>query len=643
MSTIPMKEQENQDMKPAAILAAAAICAAAASCSSAEVEPNPPAGKWTFYPSSASKLDGGALADRMTVNEKFLLETVNPDALLSKFLTVAGLEPKARPYGGWEGRDIAGHSLGHYLSALAMAYAHNGNAKAKEYCDYIVDALAKCQDKLGTGYVHAEDEGWLNQLERGQVRPQPFNLNGVWVPFYSIHKVFAGLRDAYRLTGNKKALDVEKKLADRVCAALSNLNENQVQNMLRAEHGGMLEVMVDLAEDTGDKKYSEAGRRFFFDNRILGAMEEQRDIFNGIHANTQIPKIAGLARLYEVEGDEKARTGAEFFFTEVSTKRSYANGGHSESEHFYDMNDVARTLKPNTAETCNSYNMVKLAMHMFEWNLNSKPMDFAEKVTLNHIAANIGHEPGEYGYFLSLGSPHYKVFATEYNSWWCCVGSGMENPERYTEISFAHSDDAVVVNQYWAAELNDDKLGVKLDVESAFPLSNEVTIDVDPAGGAKKFTLYLRKPVWAKTMAVTLNGAAISAEADERGYIGITRKWKEDDKVGIKFEFPLYAETLPDDKHVAFFYGPLLLAAVIPPTPGKADPAVRRYRDQWGPETHEPLPTVDAADVETAIKAFKPGQKFGEFTAKSTTGEFTLMPLFNVYHEHYSAYLPLNK
>ena len=630
-------------MKPAAILTAAAICAAtaAASCAITTEEEVLPAGKWTLYPSQATKLGSGPLSERKKVNETFLVETLNPDALLSKFLTVAGFEPKAKPYGGWEARDIAGHSLGHYLSALAMMYAHDGDKKAKERCDYIVDELAKCQDKLGTGYVHAEDEGWLNQLERGTVRPQPFNLNGVWVPFYSIHKVFAGLRDAYRLAGNKKALEVERKLADRVIAALSKLNENQVQNMLRAEHGGMLEVMVDLAEDTGDKKYSEAGRKFFFDNRILGAMEEQRDIFNGIHANTQIPKIAGLARLYEVEGDEKAKTGAEYFFTEVSTKRSYANGGHSESEHFYDMNDVKRTLKPNTAETCNSYNMVKLAMHMFEWNQNSTPMDFAEKVTLNHIAANIGHEPGEYGYFLSLGSPHYKVFSTEFNSWWCCVGSGMENPERYTEISFATSGDSVAVNQYWAAELKDAKLGLELEIDSKYPLSNQAEIKLD-LKSAKKFALDLRKPAWAKKMTVKVNGKAVAADADERGYVAISRKWQDGDKVQVEFEFPLYSEVLPDGKHVAFFYGPLLLAAVIPPKAGN-DPALRRYNDQWGPETREPIPTVDAADAETAIKAFKPGKKFGEFTAKSTTGEFTLMPLFNIYHEHYCVYLPLNK
>ena len=628
-------------MKPAAILAAAALCAVAASCASADEQPASTPGKLTFYPSAASKLAGGPLEDRMEVNEKFLLETVNPDALLSKFLTVAGLEAKAKPYGGWEGRDIAGHSLGHYLSALAMCYAHNGNAKAKERADYIVDELAKCQDKLGTGYVHAEDEGWLNQLERGTVRPQPFNLNGVWVPFYSIHKVFAGLRDAYRLTGNKKALEVERKLADRVCAALSNLNENQVQNMLRAEHGGMLEVMVDLAEDTGDRKYAEAGRRFFFDNRILGAMEEQRDIFNGIHANTQIPKIAGLARLYEVEGDEKAKTGAEYFYTEVSTKRSYANGGHSESEHFYDMNDVARTLKPNTAETCNSYNMVKIAQHVFEWNQNTKPMDFAEKVTLNHIASNIGHEPGEYGYFLSLGSPHYKVFSTEFDSWWCCVGSGMENPERYTEISFATDGASVAVNQYWAAELKDARLGLDLELKSEFPLSKTAEISLG-LKKSKKFALDLRRPGWAKQMTVKVNGVAVSADADERGYIAINRTWKDGDKVQVEFEFPFYAETLPDGKHVAFFYGPLLLAAVIPPKPG-SNPALRRYRDQWGGETGEPIPVVDAADTETAIKAFKPGKNFGEFIAKGTNGEFTLMPLFNIYHEHYSAYLPLNK
>lgn len=638
--------QENQEMKHAAVFAAAAICAAAAtaavSCATADDQPAATPGKLTFYPSSATDLEDGPLADRKKVNEVFLTETLNPDALLSKFLTVAGLEAKARPYGGWEARDIAGHSLGHYLSALGMAYAHGGNKKAKERSDYIVDELAKCQDKLGTGYVHAEDERWLNDLERGTVRPQPFNLNGVWVPFYSIHKVFAGLRDAYRLTGNKKALDVEKKLADRVIAALSNLTPEQVQNMLRAEHGGMLEVMVDLTTDTGDKKYSEAGRHFFFDNRILGAMEDQRDIFNGIHANTQIPKIAGLARLYEVEGDEKARTGAEYFFNEVSTKRSYANGGHSESEHFYDMNDVARTLKPNTAETCNSFNMVKIAMHVFEWNQNTKPMDFAEKVTLNHIASNIGKEPGEYGYFLSLGSPHYKVFSTEFNSWWCCVGSGMENPERYTEISFATDGAATVaVNQYWAAELKDDKLGLDLELKSAFPLSKTAEIKLG-LKKSKKFALDLRRPAWAKQMTVKVNGSSVKTDADERGYIAINRTWKDGDKVQVEFDFPLYSESLPDGKHVAFFYGPLLLAAVIPPKAGD-DPALRRYRDQWGPETHEPIPTVAAADAETAIKAFKPGKNFGEFIAQGKNGEFTLMPLFNIYHEHYSAYLPLDK
>ena len=137
-------------------------------------------------------------------------------------------------------------------------------------------------------------------------------------------------------------------------------------------------------------------------------------------------------------------------------------------------------------------------MHVFEWNQNTKPMDFAERVTLNHIASNIGKEPGEYGYFLSLGSPHYKVFSTEFDSWWCCVGSGMENPERYTEISFAHSDDAVVVNQYWAAELKDDKLGLELEIESAFPLSKTAKIELE-LKKAKTFTLDLRRPVWAKT------------------------------------------------------------------------------------------------------------------------------------------------
>jgi DUF1680 family protein len=184
--------------------------------------------------------------------------------------------------------------------------------------------------------------------------------------------------------------------------------------------------------------------------------------------------------------------------------------------------------------------------------------------------------------------------------------------------------------------------GLELEIESAFPLSKTAKIELE-LKKAKTFTLDLRRPVWAKRMTVKVNGSEVKADADERGYVAISRKWKDGDKVEVEFDFPLYSESLPDGKHVAFFYGPLLLAAVIPPAEGKADPAVRRYRDQWGPETREPIPTVDAADAETAIKAFKPGKKFGEFTAKSTTGEFTLMPLFNIYHEHYCVYLPLNK
>ena len=200
----------------------------------------------------------------------------------------------------------------------------------------------------------------------------------------------------------------------------------------------------------------------------------------------------------------------------------------------------------------------------------------------------------------------------------------------------------MAVNQYWAAELKDDKLGLDLGIKSEFPLSKTAEISLG-LKKAKAFALDLRKPVWAKSMTVKVNGSAVSADADERGFIAINRKWKDGDKVQVEFEFPLYSEALPDGKHVAFFYGPLLLVAVIPPAAGKDDPAVRRYRDQWGPETHEPIPTVDAADVETAIKAFKPGKKFGEFIAKGKDGEFTLMPIFNVYHEHYTAYLPLNK
>ena len=600
-----------------------------------------------FPPDRVRLLEGPFLAAQQT-NARFLLEVVEPDRLLAGFRAQAGLPKKAERYGGWEARGINGHSLGHYLSALAFHYAATGDPRALERVNSIVAELAACQAANGDGYVLPVSKSLYEDLRAGRIKAAGFSLNDEWVPNYTLHKVLAGLRDAYRVAGNHQALAIERRLADYLAGVYEKLTPAQAQEILKAEFGGLNEVFADLSTDTRDPRYLTLAQTVFHHDAILHPLEQGRDELDGRHGNTQVPKIIGLARQYQLTGEPAAHAGVATFWESVVHRRSFANGGHGDHEHFFPPVQFPGKLGPQNTETCNTYNMIKLAGVKFAWLPAATDMDFVERGLLNHVLANLGRQPGEFGYFLPLGNIAYKTFSTPDVSWWCCVGTGMENPARYGEQVYFHGNDTLWVNLYIASRLEWRERGIVLRQETAFPDADTVRFVVEAAAPAR-FTLKLRHPFWCKRPVASINGEPIAVGSTPSSYLELTREWHDGDVVELRLPMTLRTEPLPhsDDKIVALMYGPLQLAAIVPSAPGTPDPARQRYGDHLKSPGRVPgnPPVLVAADAEAALAALQPDPT-GRFAAFRAVGlmqpaDLALVPLHRLYEEHYAAYFRL--
>ncbi len=599
------------------------------------------------FPLSSVRLLDGPFKERQDTNAKFLLEVVEVDRLLAGFRAQAGLPEKAKRYSGWEARGINGHSLGHYLSAVSALYATTGDKRALERVNYVVEELAECQKANGDGYVLPVNKRVYEDLRQGKIKAAGFSLNDEWVPNYTLHKVFAGLRDAYRWAGNKKALEVERALAGYLAGLYKNLTPQQAQEILRSEHGGMNEVFADLSVDTGDPRYLEFARTIFHHNAVLNPLERGRDELTGKHGNTQIPKVVGLAREYQLTGDTDALTGVNTFWNSVVQKRSFANGGHGESEHFFAPEQFPSKLSPQNAETCNSYNMIKLTGLMFSWEPRADEMDFVERTLINHVFANIGHQPGEFGYFFGMESVAHKVFSKPADGWWCCVGTGMENPSLYGQQIYFRNDDALWVNLYMASELDWKERGVQIHQVTQFPEGDSVRFEIKSAKSGK-FTLHLRHPYWCAKPVISVNGRRVKVESQPSAYITIDRTWKSGDKIEVQLPMSLRTEPLPhsDGKIVALMYGPMQLAAVVPPKPGVPDPAKQRFADHLRArgKTDEAPPVLVADNNVKLLSRIKADRKkFATFKSDGLIkpADLQLIPIHRVYEEHYAVYFPL--
>lgn len=515
------------------------------------------------FPLSAVSLQESPFYEAQQTDLQYIL-ALNPDRLLAPFLIDAGIKPKAERYGNWENTGLDGHIGGHYVSALALMYAATKNEEVLQRLNYMIDQLAECQAKNGNGYVGGVPNGqpmW-EEVRVGKINAGGFSLNGKWVPLYNIHKLFAGLLDAYTVAGNEKSLDVLIKLSDWFLNMTANLSDEQLQDMLRSEHGGLNEVFADVAAITGADKYLTLAKRLSH-KAILNPLLAQKDSLTGLHANTQIPKVIGYERIAQLTNDTAWSNAANFFWESVVHNRSVSIGGNSVREHFHPTDDFTSMIESNQGpETCNTYNMLRLSKLLFLSNPDAKYMDYYERALYNHILSS-QHPDGGFVYFTPMRPRHYRVYSQPQEGFWCCVGSGLENHGKYGELIYAHDEHDLYVNLFVASTLDWQEKGITLQQTTKFPYEETSTLQFT-IQQPQQFRLYIRYPGWVNEgeMQISVNGAIQKIEAASSSYVSIDRTWKTGDIVTVRLPMHTKLEYLPDGSSWAsFVHGPIVLAA----------------------------------------------------------------------------------
>lgn len=512
--------------------------------------------------------------DSVEANRRYLM-MLEPDRLLHNFRKLAGLEPKGAIYGGWESDTIAGHMLGHYLTALSLMHAQTGDAECKARADYIVDELAEVQTAHGDGYVagftrkrgELIENGKLlfAEIMAGDIRSLGFDLNGCWVPLYNWHKLFAGLFDAERWCGNTRARTIALGLAGYIDRVFAQLDDAQVQQVLDCEHGGINESMAELHARTGDPRWLRLAERLRH-RKVLDPLTMAKDSLPWIHANTQIPKLIGLARLHELTGDPGHARAARFFWQTVTRDYSYVIGGNADREYFPAPRTVSKHITEQTCESCNTYNMLKLTRHLYGWRPEAQLFDYYERAHLNHIMAHQDPETGMFAYMVPLMSGSHRAFSTPFDDMWCCVGSGIESHSKHGESIWWEQAGGLAVNLYIPSEARWEARDARLRLETAYPFGETVTITLAELGRPGRFPLALRIPGWCDAASLAINGAPVPLLLRD-GYASLLRAWRAGDTITLTLPMALRIEATPDDPDtVALLHGPTVLAADLGPT-----------------------------------------------------------------------------
>lgn len=521
-----------------------------------------PSPRCTPLPLEDVRLTGGPLKQAQDKDAEYLLH-LEPDRMLAFLRKRAGLEPKAKGYDGWDGdgRNLTGHICGHYLSAVSIMFAATGDSRFKERVDYIVDQLEEVQKKNGNGYLGALEGGqeMFAQVAKGDIRSGGFDLNGQWAPFYTLHKMYAGLRDAYRFTGNKKALQLEIGFAAWCENILKDLNSDQIQKMLNTEFGGMNEVFVDLYKDTSDDRWLKMSYRFEH-NLILDPLKARKDELAGKHGNTQVPKVQGSLARYFSTGDEKDYTAASFFWERVALHHSYATGGHGKDEYFGEPDKLNDRVDGRTCETCNVYNMLKMTRRLFMLKPDAVYADFHERALYNHILSSISLNTGQTCYMVPVGRGVQREYGDMLHSFTCCVGSGMESHALHGDGIYYFSSDQLIVTIFADSKALWKANKVTLEQKTDFPLGERVqfTFTMDTP---KTFTFTFRKPKWVGDgFGVKINGHAETADVTHH-WLNMKRTWKNGDVVEVTLPKTLRLEATPDNPNrAAIMWGPLVMA-----------------------------------------------------------------------------------
>ena len=516
------------------------------------------------FPISDVTLLDGPFKHARDLNIEVLLK-YDVDRLLAPYRKEAGLPEKAKCYPNWDGLD--GHVGGHYLSAMAINYAATGNAEFKRRMDYMVSELKACQDAntrkypdWGVGYVGGipNSAGLWSKINAGEVGA----IWGAWAPYYNIHKMYAGLRDAWLYAGNEDAKNVFLKFCDWGITITQGLSDAKMEELLGNEYGGMNETFADAYQISGDKKYLTAAKRFSH-KQFLEPMSQNIDNLDNKHANTQIPKFIGFARIAELDGDKKYEQAGRFSWETITSNRSLAFGGNSRREHFPGVASCSDYINDvDGPESCNSYNMLKLTEDLFRMQPSARYADYYERTVFNHILSTQHPEHGGYVYFTSARPRHYRVYSAPNEAMWCCVGTGMENHGKYNQFIYTHSGDSLYLNLFIASELNWKNKNVSIRQETNFPYGEHTKLTVTK--GSSDFKLMVRYPEWVKegALRISVNGKAITYSALPSSYICIDRKWKKGDVVEVKLPMHNTIERLPNvPDYIAFMHGPILLGA----------------------------------------------------------------------------------
>lgn len=505
------------------------------------------------FPNKQVRLLDGIFKQEMETNRGYL-EMLPNDRLTHMFRLTAGLSSSAEPLGGWEKPDceLRGHFTGgHYLSASALMYAATGDKDVRQKADEMVATLARCQQTHGNGYLSAFPEEFFDRLRAGKK---------VWAPFYTLHKIMAGHLDMYTQAGNEQALETLKGMADWVGRWTAPLSDAHMQRVLEVEQGGMLEVLCNLYAVTGNARYLQIARRF--DHRaVFDPLAQFRDELTGLHVNTNVPKIIGAARQYELTGDPRYHNIADYFWQEVTTRRVFCSGGTSYREHWLGSpGNLTKDIGQDMEECCCGYNMLKLTRHIFGWAADPRAMDYYERTLFNsRLGTQDPH--GLKSYFLPLGRGWWKYYNSPYDSFWCCTGTGIEEFSKFNNSIYFHDEHGIYVNLFIASEVNWSQKDIRLRQETRFP-EQEGTAFVISAAHPVELTLNVRIPYWATLGgSVKLNGKPLPVFAGPGSYLTLHRTWSKGDRVEVSLPMSLHIDPLPgDETQQAVMYGPLVLA-----------------------------------------------------------------------------------
>ena len=584
-------------------------------------------------------LGPGVFRDALEINRRFLLAQ-DPDRLLHMFRVTAGLPSTALPLGGWEapGNELRGHYTGHYLSACALASASLPAPEFAARGSHIVAELAKCQAALGTGYLSAFPEELFDRLRAGKP---------VWAPFYTIHKIMAGLLDMHTIARDPQALDVLLGMARWTARWVQPLGDEAMARVLEREYGGMNEVLYNLAAVTGQDQWADLAHRFDHE-RVFLPLAAGRDELKGVHANTTIPKIIGAARRYELTGEPRYRDVAAYFWREVTSRRAYCTGGTSNGEDWdTEPGELSHALSGYTQEDCTTYNMLKLTRHIFGWTADPGVADYYERALFNGIVGSQHPADGDKMYYVSLAPGLWKLFGTPFHDYWCCTGTMSEAHAKLQDSIYFHDDEGVFVNLFVPSTLDWADRGLRLVQETRFPESSSMTFTVRAARPVI-CALRVRIPYWATgANGSRLNGRTLDGFAEPGGYYVVHRTWRDGDRLEVDLPMSLHLDPMPDDPTLqAVMYGPLVLAGRLgtqglTPATLRAEPT----RPRTVPEYHlDPVPapafTVTSDDPATWIK---PAGRPLEFRTEGQARNVEFVPFYRIFDERYAIYWKVNR